>query len=101
MAAYASSPRESSTRVRPEQPARPRLAPVTTLGEHPEPPLGQACAQDGLSAVLINQFIDRFAERIALVLADRLGADERDSDDWLDCRRAAEYWASIATRFGS
>jgi len=75
--------------------------PVTTLGEHPEPPLGQACAQDGLSAVLINQFIDRLAERIALVLAERLGADERDSDDWLDCRRAAEYWASIATRFGS
>jgi excisionase family DNA binding protein len=44
-----------------------------------------------MSAVLINQVIDRLAERVALVLADRFGADERDCNDWLDCRHAAKY----------
>lgn len=44
-----------------------------------------------MTAVLISQVIDRLAERIALVLVDLLGADERDSSEWLDCRHAAEY----------
>jgi excisionase family DNA binding protein len=91
MAAYASSTRESLTRIRPEQPAQLGLVAATALGRHLEPPQLKANEQADMTAVLISQVIDRLAERIALVLVDLLGADERDSSEWLDCRHAAEY----------
>lgn len=91
MAAYAPSTRESSVRIRSEQPPRLRLAAATALGRHPEPPQPEANDQAGMTAALINQVVDRVAERIALVLVDQLRADDRDSHDWLDCRHAAEY----------
>jgi excisionase family DNA binding protein len=44
-----------------------------------------------MSAALIGQLVDRLAERIAVALAERLGPHEREGNDWLDSRHAAEY----------
>ena len=92
MAAYASYQRESLARIRPNQSARLRLAPARA------PECGREAIrectvddQEGLSAALIGQLVDRLAEGIAFAFFERLGADERDGDDWLDSRRAAEY----------
>jgi len=92
MAAYASNQRKSLARIRPNQSARPRLAPATA----PECDM-QAIRewtvddQEGMSAGLIGQLVDRLADRIAFALLERLGADEREGDDWPDSRHAAEY----------
>jgi excisionase family DNA binding protein len=90
MAAYASSKRESLTRIRPNQPAPLQLAPVRA-GCRPEAARCWAGDREGINAALIRELVDRLAERIATELAERLGPDERDADDWLDCRHAAEY----------
>ena len=91
MAAYASHRHESSTRIHLEHPQRLRLAPAADLARQPESGLTRVGEEAGLSSALIGQLIDQLADRVALVLAERLNADERASDDWLDCRHAAEY----------
>jgi excisionase family DNA binding protein len=40
---------------------------------------------------LIEQLLDRLADRVAAMLAERLGASEIQEVEWFDSRRAAEY----------
>lgn len=91
MAAYASYKREPLTRIRPSESAPVRRAAALTPDCRPEVPHGCARDHEGLSGALIVQLVDRLAERIAVALAERLGADEREGNDWLDSRHAAVY----------
>jgi excisionase family DNA binding protein len=90
MAAYASYQRESLARIRPNQSAPLRLAPARAP-ECDREAIREWTVDDQGSAPLIGQLVDRLADRIAFALFERLGADERDGDDWLDSRHAAEY----------
>ena len=50
-------------------------------GCRPEAARDWAGDQEGLSAALIGQLADRLAQLIAVALAERLGADEREGGD--------------------
>ena len=91
MAAYASHQRESLAHVRPNQSARSRLATVVAPEFRQEAIRGWADDRESASAAVIGQLVDQLAEQIAIALAERLDTDERDGDDWLDSRHAAEY----------
>lgn len=92
MAAYASHHRESLARIRRNQSAHLRIAPASAPECDREAIREWAVDdQEGVGAALIGQLVDRLAERIAFAVFARLGADERDGDDWLDSRHAAEY----------
>lgn len=91
MSAYASYQRESLARIRSDQPAPLRLATGPAPDSRAEAALSSARDQEGLSAALIGHLAEQLAERIAVALVKRLGVDEREGDDWLDSRHAAEY----------
>jgi hypothetical protein len=40
---------------------------------------------------LVEQLLDRLADRVAAMLADRLGAGQVQDVEWFDSRRASEY----------
>ena len=91
MAAYASHPREPSTRIRSDQGPPLRLAAGPAPDCRPETALGRPGDHEAVSTALIAHLVDQLAERIAVALTERLGVDEREGDDWLDSRHAAEY----------
>lgn len=91
MAAYASHQRESSTRIGPDSHPPLHLAAVADSDRGPDLAVRGATDPEGLGDAIISQLVDRLAEHMAAALAERLGADEPDGDDWLDSRHAAEY----------
>jgi excisionase family DNA binding protein len=54
------------------------------LGEH-------GVLQHARELSLVEQLLDRLADRIAVMLAERLGAPDAQEVEWFDSRRAAEY----------
>ena len=84
MAAHATPQREFSGRA-------PRLA------EDPRPTRRAAEAPDAsqwneLTALgIVELLVDRLAEKVAAVIADRLSAPDDRTDEWFDSRNAAEY----------
>jgi excisionase family DNA binding protein len=82
MAAYATYQRELLARdPQPIQPrSRLRLA----------PPAGS----DDLSEIdlsIIDQLVDRLAQRVAALVIERVSATDAPSDEWFDSRHAADY----------
>jgi len=40
---------------------------------------------------IVKHLVDRFAEKVAAVIAERLSAPDDRTDEWFDSRNAAEY----------
>ena len=85
MAAYATQQREPSARTL-------RLATGPSDLRPARPPAALLGSQAGFSELgIIEQLVDRLAERVAAVVAERMSATEEPADEWLDSRHAADY----------
>jgi excisionase family DNA binding protein len=51
----------------------------------------ESLSSDVFGAAIFSELVDRLAERLAVVVAERLAAEDRRSDEWFDSRHASEY----------
>jgi excisionase family DNA binding protein len=47
--------------------------------------------QQAVALSLFEQVVDRLAERVAALIAERMGGTDKNDVEWFDSRRAAEY----------
>lgn len=84
MAAYATPQRELSDRA-------------LRLAEDPRPTRRAAKAPDAsewnelTELGIVEHLVDRLAEKVAAIIAERLSAPDDRTDEWFDSRNAAEY----------
>jgi excisionase family DNA binding protein len=85
MAAYATPQREFSARALhvAADPARARRA--------AEAAHSSGCRNELTELAIVEHLVDRLAEKVAAVIAERLNEADERSDDWFDSRNAAEY----------
>ena len=88
MAAYATHQRELRARcIRPSvEPAGLSSAPQLDAAAEIGPKSGRE-----LESPIIDELVDRLAERVAALLSQRLPSDSDQRDEWFDSRHAAEY----------
>lgn len=84
MSAYATRERELDAPARGtcSEPAGSRSAQRL----HPVPD-----SSSSLELSIIDQLVERLAERVATLLTERLSSESNSRDEWLDSRHAAEY----------
>ena len=90
MSAYPSGQREPSTRPIPEGIPPVPLAPVRGI-DSVTGRLPRSADHVAEMGTVFGQLIGQLAEQVAAVVLERLSSNEPTSDDWLDCRHAAEY----------
>ncbi|MBV9168415.1 MAG: helix-turn-helix domain-containing protein [Solirubrobacterales bacterium] len=91
MAAYASIQRESSARIYSSSCAEGRLVTGPSAAQQPGARANVQFSSEILGSAIVSELVDRLAERLAVVVAERLVAEDRRTDEWFDCRHAAEY----------
>jgi hypothetical protein len=91
MAAYATQQREASARGDSSSSNRLELALSQAIsGQTSSSRRGAADAVRAESSIL-DQLLDHIADRLAVVITDRLVVSDNRPDEWFDSRHAAEY----------
>ncbi len=85
MAAYATAQRESSAREL--SLATDLTGPKRTAGAAEPSGSGKGLTE----SAIVEHLVDRLAEKVAAVIAERLSAADERIDEWFDSRNAAEY----------
>ena len=85
MAAYATHQRESSARMLRLTDAPLGRSPARLVAEQSASRTGQ------FDLAVIEQLLDRLAQRVAAALAERMTSADERADEWLDSRHAADY----------